>query len=167
MELIRKLGHLPTVNEVLLAKRSDPSMPSYTVFSRRFGKTQPLLAAKVLEWCARHDGVDDVAEILARRVRTPAPAPREREPIEVVGSVYLFKSGRYYKIGHTNSEGRRERELAILMPEKGETVHAINTDDPAGIEAYWHRRFDSKRKGGEWFDLDAADVRAFKRRRFM
>ena len=84
-----------------------------------------------------------------------------------VGYVYLIKSGRYYKVGKTNAMGRREYELAIQLPEKATTVHTIKTDDPAGIEAYWHRRFDPKRKNGEWFDLDAADIAAFRRRKFM
>ena len=81
--------------------------------------------------------------------------------------MYLIKSGRFYKIGKTNAAGRREYELDLQLPEAVSTIHVIRTDDPGGIEAYWHQRFELKRKKGEWFDLTAADVVTFKRRRYM
>ena len=86
---------------------------------------------------------------------------------EVVGCVYLIKSGRLYKIGTSKAAERRVSELARQLPERAVTVHLIRTDDPDGIEAYWHKRFQAKRQLGEWFKLAAADVGAFKRRRFM
>ena len=86
---------------------------------------------------------------------------------EAIGFVYLLKANRYFKIGRSSSFERRSRELAIQLPERAETVHVIRTDDPIGIELYWHRRFESKRKNGEWFELSAKDVKAFKRRKFM
>ncbi len=78
-----------------------------------------------------------------------------------------MKSGKRHKIGRANSAGRREYELSIQSPEPVKLVHSISTDDPVGIEAYWHNRFKDKRRHGEWFELNAADVAAFKRRKFQ
>jgi len=82
-----------------------------------------------------------------------------------VGYVYLSRHGarREYKIGFTYNPLRREGELRIELPETLIPVHYIETDDPAGVENYWHRRFADKRLKNEWFAFTADDVRAFKR----
>jgi hypothetical protein len=79
--------------------------------------------------------------------------------------VYLIKhgKGREYKIGRTGNPLRREGQVALDLPNEVQPIHYIKTDDPVGIESYWHARFRTKRKRGEWFALTADDVRAFRR----
>jgi hypothetical protein len=165
--LAQELGRLPSDSDIRLKARSDADFPANTTFSSRFGAKSELVA-QLVEYCRTRTGYEDVVRYCQeyappkRHMREEAAAQEED-----FGFVYLIKSGRFYKLGRTNSAGRRERELAIQLPEKAKTVHVIRTDDPCGIEAYWHKRFEPKRKNGEWFELDAADVAAFKRRKFM
>lgn len=65
-----------------------------------------------------------------------------------------------YKIGRTNLVDRRMTELGAKAAIEHEVVHLIKTDDPVGVEAYWHARFEKagKRMRGEWFRLQAADA---------
>ena len=166
IRLIRELGHFPAVRELSLKRRQDPSFPSSRTFVR-FG-SKPTAAKRIIEFCRQKNGYEDVIKIcepVAAESLTEVHRDGGSQPVE--GFVYLIKSGRYYKIGRSNAASRREYELALQMPEKAIKLHEIRTDDPPGIEAYWHNRFAAKRRGGEWFDLDAADVNAFKRRKFM
>ncbi len=164
--LIRELGRIPVRGEVIMKRRTDPDFPSAKTFDRFGNKAQVL--AKVAEYC-RAKGYDDVVAVYeATTVRPEATDSENEKDDEIVfGFVYLIKSGRHFKIGRSNAIGRREREIALQLPDKANTVHVIKTDDPPGIEAYWHQRFADRRKNGEWFELSASDVKAFKRRRFM
>ena len=165
--LARDLGRFPVASEVRMKARLDDSFPSHNTFSR-FG-SKHRFAAKILDYCKNRAGYDDVIALCMPIAIPPQVADDkdESEPEGAIGFVYLMKSGRHYKIGRSNAAGRREYELAIQMPEKLITVHTIRTDDPAGIEDYWHRRFAAKRKNGERFDLSNLDVDVFKRRKFM
>jgi hypothetical protein len=164
--LAREIERFPVAAEVRMKARRNEGFPSHNTFSR-FGSRRNL-ANRILEYCSARTGYDDIVALCRPIVAEACGVARDvAEPEEVIGFVYLMKSGRYYKIGRSNAAGRREYELAIQMPEKVVSVHTIRTDDPAGIEDYWHRRFADKRKNGEWFGLSTGDVKAFMRRNFM
>jgi hypothetical protein len=166
-QLISRLNKWPSQAEMSVARHGDPSFPSRTVF-RRLQSTGNL-PSKVVQHCENRPDLAAVKEIAIVRasLETEDSATNHRAPIQ--GYVYMMQCGRRrYKIGHTNSPTRRHRELRIDIPDPTEIVHCIETDDPNGIEAYWHRRFESKRiRETEFFNLDGADVAAFKRRRYQ
>lgn len=163
----KELGHFPVGGEVKMKAREDKSFPSHTTFGRFGGKQA--IATRVREWCLAH-GDDETASLCSAALSAPGADTDEGEAhlsssSNAVGYVYMVQHGsrREYKIGRTNNSLRREGELRTELPEKLEPIHKIETDDPTGIESYWHRRFADKRKNGEWFSLAAEDVRAFKR----
>ena len=164
-----ELGRIPVASEMRLKKRTDPTFPNDKTYARFGSKVQ--LLQKLRAYAAEHPKYQSVAAMVAAHgyetkpasdtdVDTPAVATE-------IGTVYLLRSGRFYKIGRSNAAGRREREIALQLPEKASMVHVIRTDDPPGIEAYWHQRFADRRKNGEWFELTTADISAFRRRKFM
>jgi hypothetical protein len=165
--LVRELGHYPVAAEIRMKALEDKGFPSHNVFSR-FGRKAEV-ASVLLTWCESNPGWSDVEAICAplAEVASEDEGSDSLAKATEYGYVYLLKSGRYYKIGRSNSPGRREYELAIQLPERVKTVHTIKTDDPVGIEAYWHQRFSDCRKNGEWFELRREDISAFRRRKFM
>lgn len=162
---VRRLGRMPTEPELQMARRQDPTFPSLRVFRRLGSKADRvrLLAS----YCCGRDGYADVLSMIAAPVHESGERAEDGTLESGRGFVYLLKSGSYYKIGRSADVGRRRYDLAIQLPEPITEVHVIATDDPAGIERYWHTRFSERRKNGEWFQLTKADVGAFKRRRFM
>lgn len=168
--LTRQLGHFPVRNEMKLWCRGNPGFPSHNTF-RRFGKKKDQLERLIAH--SKEQGYTDVVEICKMELSQVTEKQPKADSFDVgrteqaVGYVYLLKSGKYYKIGRTVDLGRREYELGIQLPERPVRIHSIKTDDPVGIERYWHERFKDRRRNGEWFTLTKEDVRAFKRRKFM
>lgn len=163
--LARELQRFPVRGELKLKRRTDPTFPDSKTYDRFGSKAE--LVARLLAF-SKERGYEDVASLcVLPSEANNAEVPGADTDAMPVGSVYLLRSGRYYKVGRSNAVGRRERELAIQLPDKATVVHSIKTDDPPGIEDYWHRRFGDRRKNGEWFDLSAEDVAAFRRRKFM
>jgi Meiotically up-regulated gene 113 len=169
---VRELHRFPTNPEMRMRKRQDSAFPNEKVLAGRGSRQE--LVTRLAAFCDRTEGWADVASI-CRDIQAAQPseagdAADSGENLET-GYVYLalMKIGREkrFKIGKADIVGRRTRQVAVNLPEELELVHAISTDDAYGIEAYWHRRFAEKRRGGEWFALTVDDVRAFKRRKFM
>jgi hypothetical protein len=164
-QFIQRIGHWPTENELRRERHETPSFPGLKVFLR-LKKAEPL-SRKLAIHCAERSDLKVAAAVVSDRIESepaeplPATAP-------VRGYVYMMRSGRRYKIGRTNSPSRRHREVRLDMPDPTLLVHSIETDDPAGIEEYWHSRFRAKQvRDTEFFTLDAGDVAAFKRRRYQ
>jgi hypothetical protein len=163
--LAQELGRLPTKGDLRLQKRRDSNAPNDKTYETRFGPKLRLVRqlstycssgpeyADVLGWCQ---------DYITNNGRDISVEPSTEGEI---GYVYLMKMGKYCKIGRTNDFMRRGSEITTQLPERAHMMHFFQTDDPSGIEAYWHRRFAEKRREGEWFELDAKDIAAFKRRK--
>ena len=160
--LIRELGKFPVKGDFRVKKQNNSDFPNDKTFNR-FGSKEKLVT-KLLAY-ASSEKYEDIIKICQNELIKFKKLEETEKPFgdEKFGTVYLAKSGRYYKIGRTNEMGRRHHEITIQLPEELELIHQITTDDPSGVEAYWHRRFSEKHKNGEWFDLGSSDVRAFKR----
>jgi Meiotically up-regulated gene 113 len=173
LELTRKLGKVPTTPEMQLERRTNQSFPSDRVIGRRWSRSA--LLERLRDFCATHHEYRDIAPNIGSK-------PVDAEPIETnaqssavpqIGYVYVIRAQGAFKIGSTRAPYRRASEIANQSANGADLVHLISTDDPEGIERYWHGRFSTKRlsgvnkQSGEWFALSAEDVRAFKKRKFM
>lgn len=166
-ELTRQYKHFPTYPELLLAKNENKAFPGPESIYRLGPKQRRIELLR--DFASRNASFKDVLEHL------PETSPdgveqeqgRDTEAAVVEGFVYMEKMGRHYKIGHTTAVPRRHRQISLELPEKPSLVHYIRTDDPEGIERYWHQRFAAFRANGEWFALSKREVRAFRRRRSM
>lgn len=163
-----ELDRWPTKADLLLYARQNPGSISHTTVQRR--GTPIELAKKLLDSRDELGLSERVASIAGEKLATGATGSGHDETPHVApagGFVYLLKSGKFYKIGRSNDPGRRTYEVRLQLPEPVEEVHRIRTDDPQGIEAYWHQRFSDRRRNGEWFALTSGDVAAFRARKSM
>ncbi len=167
LEMVDELGRVPSDGDIRLKSRNRPDFPGHSTFRNRLGRKNDLLR-KVIKYAnANQYSKRKIALLESALIEEKAPPEPSGFAEYSPGFVYLMKSGKYYKIGRTNSPDRRRYEIRLQLPEAIQPIHSITTDDPSGIEAYWHNRFKEKRLNGEWFTLSARDVCIFRKRKFM
>lgn len=167
ISLIREIKKYPTTGDFRMKAYQTHDFPAHNTIHKLGRKDE--LVKKIVNYCKNQSRYQDVIKICSEVITTFEEKVEDdfKETDFQFGYVYLMKSGRYYKIGRSNFVERRNYELGTKLPEDLKIIHKIRTDDPGGIESYWHNRFEGKRKKGEWFDLSPGDVKAFKRRKFM
>lgn len=157
-EAARRLQRIPTDSELCLLRRAGVRIPTNQTYIRHFG-SKPGWLWQLKNWTAQTPGWDDVAALLADVPDPPEPDLRPK----LTGAVYLLRFGSHHKIGCSEVPDQRVVGLQQMLPPGTNLVHLIKTDDPYGVENYWHRRFAAKRIKGEWFKLSRQDIAAFRR----
>ncbi len=164
--LIAREGKWPTEDELVRERRRDDAFPSLKVI--RPLRKSGALAELIVRAAASDATLASAAAIASSNLPIEPALDVSLANERVRGYVYMLRSGRRYKIGKSNDPSRRWREVRLELPDETHQVHTIPTDDPSGIETYWHQRFATKRvRNTEFFELDAADVQAFKRRSYQ
>lgn len=165
-EAVRHFGRTPTLIELRMYRQTDTEFPAHSTLAKHYPAKDDMIAA-LRAWIAERDDFDDIAALLPEDEPSASPIARPVVGKSEDGFVYLIKSGEFYKVGRSDDAERRFKQISIALPDKAELFHMIRTDDPPGIEAYWHRRFADRRANGEWFKLSASDIAAFRKRKFQ
>jgi Meiotically up-regulated gene 113 len=163
-DAFRHYRKVPTSAELRMYRNLDPTFPVHSTIDKHF-PTKAEMISRLRVWAVKMDAYGDITAMLP----APEAVPQCRTPRAAAqdGFVYLLRSGAHYKIGKSDQIERRIKEIRVALPEAATLEHTILTDDPSGIEAYWHKRFADYRVNGEWFKLSPSDVLAFKRRKFQ
>jgi Meiotically up-regulated gene 113 len=159
---IRRYKREPTAAEFEMMRNADSDYPSYRSVIGQFESKSDLMRA-LKNWAETTEGFSDCANLLPDYLQKQSS---RTGPLKE-GHVYLIKSGAFYKIGRGDELEKRVKQIRTALPDASVLEHSIRTDDPSGIEAYWHRRFADKRANGEWFKLTLQDVTAFKKRKYQ
>ncbi len=142
-DFVLSMKKMPTKSEMELARRNGRDIPVYSVITRHFGGKNGLVNS-LRSLSNTNPKYNQLATLLPNVSSEPTAAKSTSED----GWVYLLKSGKYFKIGRSKNLEKRVKQIAVTLPESLTLIHAIQTDDPSGIEAYWHNRFSEKRKNG-------------------
>ena len=106
--------------------------------------------------------------VLVQPVESEVVSCSKRPQDDEIGFVYLMRIRAILQNWKERTRSTVAKESSrFSFRERAKLVHEIRTDDPPGIEAYWHRRFADRRGNGGVVLAPSEDVSAFKRRKFM
>jgi Meiotically Up-regulated Gene 113 (MUG113) protein len=163
IEVIRENGKWPTRGILDVKHHNDPNFPDSSTFYKKLGLIRELVNT-IIDFIEDKKGYDDVTKICNSVLEKYSGRDKKVEDENLAsGYVYLGKQHGVYKIGKTKNTKRRRDDITLLGSEPFRLIHEIKTDDMNGVEKYWHNRFKTKHKRGEWFNLSRADVSALKR----
>lgn len=152
----------PTLNELRVVHTHNPDFP-FRAIKRRWSH----FVSDLVRYCEKNPGHDDILEICRPKFEKLGEGEKDDDSNNSssnVGIVYLYKRGKYYKVGHTKDPVRRGREIRLETPDTLRLIYSFKTDDPSGLEDYWKKRFKDRRwKETEFFSLNSQDIKAFKR----
>ena len=72
--------------------------------------------------------------------------------------IYLISDGTFIKIGITSNIRKRIKNLQTGNPHKLKVLFTWYVENAEQLEIQLHKKFERKRKSGEWFDLTDDDV---------
>lgn len=114
--LAERLQKWPTQNELKLERRRDPSFPGLKVFRRL--SNEGSLSQKLAAYCADRLDLATAGKVAAEQTASDAPGSFVLGRAPINGYVYMMRSGRRYKVGHTTSPSRRHREVRLDLPDR-------------------------------------------------
>jgi hypothetical protein len=165
---IREKNKWPTRGELDVKHFQDPNFPNYGTFVNQLGLTGDL-AQSILDFIKDKKGFEDIEDICVPIIEKYKNDQITNNAGKTVEQVYMYKyknQSQPIKVGRSNDVFTRGIQLAAGGHDKLELLHFIKTDDPIGVEQYWHNRFRQlgrEEQANEWFKLKPEDVKAFKR----
>ena len=163
-EFALELNQIPNNPVMRMRRRIDPSFPNPKTVNGHFGSQTGMIDA-LRRFCISESKFQSIIHLFPLENQETRPYSPDKTGSD--GWVYLLKSGDTFKLGCSANLEKRVKQINVALPEAATLYHAIQTDDPFGIEAYWHSRFADLRLNGEWFKLGKQDLAAFRRRKFM
>ena len=157
------IEHIPTVAE-WSSRKLKPTVDGYRKKLKIKWSQMPLA---FIDWAISNPEWEYVVNICDIHCKENNLYPEKTETLTPsFGYVYLIKANKkgHYKIGKTDSTGRRASQLSQLDLHDRKYEHVLETTDPFGLENYWKRRFKNKRikADKEIFELSPGDLKVFK-----